>query len=99
MIGEVRGKGMMMQLELVKNRKTKEPVGFEERLNLLMDAADRGLLISLDDFRIFPPLTTDQRMADEIVDILDKSLRSGAFAKVSRTARMVKEFAASRKTT
>ncbi len=98
-IGEVRGKGMMMQLELVKNRKTKEPVGFEERLNLLMDAADRGLLISLDDFRIFPPLTTDQRMADEIVDILDKSLRSGAFAKVSRTARMVKEFAASRKTT
>ena len=90
------GRGLMLQFELVKDRKTKEPFGFDERLNLLMDAADRGLLISLDDFRIFPPLTIDVELADEIVDILDKSLRSGAWAKAGRTAGWSKEFAVSR---
>jgi adenosylmethionine-8-amino-7-oxononanoate aminotransferase len=95
-IGDVRGRGLMLQIELVKDRKTKEPFSFEERLYMLLDAAERGLLTSLEDFRIFPPLTIDVSLADEIVSILDKALRCGALAKISRTARIAKEFAVSK---
>ena len=96
-IGNVRGSGLMLQVELVKNRKTKEPFTFEERLGFLLDAADRGLLISLDDFRIFPPLMIDESLADEIVSIIDKSLRCGTVAEISRKTRMIKEFVASKR--
>jgi len=91
-IGEVRGKGLMLHIELVKDRKSKQPYPAEGIFNFLLDVLDRGLLISLDDFRIFPPLTIDESLADEIVDIIDKSLKLGVQAEVSRKSRLLKEF-------
>lgn len=96
-IGEVRGEGLMLQIELVKDRKSKQPFPDEGKFNFLLDMLDRGLLISLDDLRIFPPLTIDESLADEIVDIIDKSLKRGIQAELSRKSRLLKEFLISKK--
>ena len=95
-IGEVRGQGMMIAVELVKDRKTKELLTPGEVFNFILDMLDRGLLLSLDNVRLFPPLNIDEAIADEIVQIVDQSLRTGISAEISRKYRLAKEFLVAR---
>ncbi len=77
LIADVRGKGLMQGLELVKDRKTKEPAA--EALAQLMDRAkENGLLIGKGGLygnvvRLSPPLNISKADVDEAISILDKS--------------------------
>src|SRR5262249_4690560 len=76
-IGDVRGKGLMLALELVKDRETKEPAS-EAMLRLLERTRENGLLIGKGGLfgnvvRLSPMLNISQTDIDEAVRILDKS--------------------------
>ncbi len=74
-IGEVRGMGLMQGIELVKDRKTKEPA--PDAVNMLFEATKaRGLLIGKGGaygnvVRISPPLTATKDHVEEALAILD----------------------------
>jgi len=97
-IGDVRGRGLMIGIELVKDRKDKNPLSEKETLNIVLDCATQGLLIYFRDnvLGLMPPLIVDRGIADRIVEILDKVFETSVTAKVARTARLAKEFAVSR---
>jgi adenosylmethionine-8-amino-7-oxononanoate aminotransferase len=95
-IGEVRGRGLMLAIELVKDRQTKEPLTAKELHDLAVDAALLGLLVStrVNQIRLVPPLIMDEALADEMVRIIDRALDKHFSAAVGKKARMLKEFAA-----
>ena len=77
-IGDVRGKGLMQALELVKDRKTKEPAP-EAANQLLEHTRENGLLIGKGGLygnviRISPMLNISRGDVDEALGLLDKSL-------------------------
>jgi 4-aminobutyrate aminotransferase-like enzyme len=74
MIGDVRGKGLLIGMELVKDRKTKEPLGKEVCVRLFRECLKRGLVSMVYNahFRINPPLSFDAEAADTAVGILDE---------------------------
>ncbi len=85
LIGDVRGKGLMMGLELVKNRTTKEPAP-EEVNHIFEETKKLGLLIGKGGLygnviRIAPPLNIGE---DAIAEALDKIDR--AFGVVQKAA-------------
>lgn len=96
LIGDVRGRGLMLAVELVKDRQTKQPLTEDEAFNFILDILDRGFLISLGSPVLFPPLTINQEIADQIVRAFDQSLHTGILPELSRKTRMVKEFALSK---
>ena len=82
-IGEVRGQGMMLGIELVKDRNTKEPA-IQEMLDIMEYCREKGLLIGkggLDNnvVRLQPPLELTRAQIDEACSIL-----SEAFSKVEK---------------
>jgi adenosylmethionine-8-amino-7-oxononanoate aminotransferase len=84
-IGDVRGQGLMIGIELVKDRQTKQPFTAEELLwGYIMDLVQQGLLVSMDSLRLFPPLDIDEAIADQIIEIYDKSLGSSRAGKFMR---------------
>lgn len=78
MIGEVRGKGLMIGAEFVLDRQTKEPAPqFVARL--IHEAFNNGLLLlpcGLSTIRFMPPLLLDQTLADEALEILEQSIHN-----------------------
>lgn len=73
LIGDVRGKGLMIGIELVKDRK--EPA-VNEISKLFENTKERGLLIGKGGLygnvvRISPPMTVDKPAIDEAVEILN----------------------------
>ncbi|HEY5894404.1 MAG TPA: aminotransferase class III-fold pyridoxal phosphate-dependent enzyme [Chthoniobacterales bacterium] len=75
-IGDVRGKGLMIGVELVKDRKTKEPAK-DETLRVFETAKDLGLIIGKGGFfgnvlRIKPPMCLTRTDADFMLDVLDR---------------------------
>jgi adenosylmethionine-8-amino-7-oxononanoate aminotransferase len=92
-IGEVRGKGLMIALELVKDRQTKEKFSKDEEFYYIMDIVERGMLISLDGLRLFPLLSIHEEIVDWMVTVIDQSLGSN---QLGRSLRLVKGFLASR---
>ncbi|MEW5694075.1 MAG: aspartate aminotransferase family protein [Candidatus Hydrogenedentota bacterium] len=78
-IGDVRGFGFMLGIELVKNRKTKEPAA-EELLFVMELCKDRGLFIGKgamagNVIRIKPPFCITKQDAEFIVNTLDETLK------------------------
>jgi 4-aminobutyrate aminotransferase len=75
LIGDVRGCGLMIGVELVRDRTTKEPAT-SERDALVLAAFRRGLLVlaaGASTIRISPPLVITQEQAQTAVRILDES--------------------------
>ncbi|MCL5035952.1 MAG: aspartate aminotransferase family protein [Chloroflexi bacterium] len=77
-IGDVRGMGLMLGVELVKDRDTKAPAK-EEMVKVMDRCKDKGLLIGkggLDGnvIRIKPPLVITRENCDTAIDILDEVL-------------------------
>ena len=76
-IGDVRGKGLMIGIEIVKDRRTKE-FAREERHKIIMNALARGLVLlpaGTSVIRFCPPLTITKKEADKGLKIFEESLR------------------------
>jgi len=77
-IGDVRGMGLMQALELVRDRKTKQPA--VEEMRRLMDLTKaNGLILGRgglhgNAIRVSPALTCTRRDVDDAVRLLDRSL-------------------------
>jgi 4-aminobutyrate aminotransferase / (S)-3-amino-2-methylpropionate transaminase / 5-aminovalerate transaminase len=84
-IGDVRGAGLMIGLDLVKDRTTKEPLSPTVNREIFLSAFRRGLLLMgyFPRVRINPPLILTESEALEGVAILDEVFgevaRSGAY--------------------
>ncbi len=75
-IGDVRGKGLMIGIELVKDRKTKERA-VEARGELVQAMFRRGVLIlgaGKNAVRLAPPLVLSKDQAGSVLKALDESL-------------------------
>ncbi|TFH15848.1 aminotransferase class III-fold pyridoxal phosphate-dependent enzyme [Candidatus Bathyarchaeota archaeon] len=80
LIGDVRGKGLMIGIELVKDQDKKSPAAEEASL-VVEEALRRGLLISTigtygQTLRITPPLILTREQADISVEIIQDSLKA-----------------------
>ena len=93
-IGEVRGRGLMIGIDLTHDRKTRERVTNDEIFNFMLSSYVHGLLHSLSEcgLSLFPPLNIDEAIADEIVAIMDKVFHTGRMADLERNAGLLKEF-------
>jgi alanine-glyoxylate transaminase / (R)-3-amino-2-methylpropionate-pyruvate transaminase len=79
-IGDVRGKGLMLGIELVKDRATKEPAK-AECAQVVEKSRDLGLLLGKgglwgQTIRFAPPMCITQADADFLLDVLDTALGS-----------------------
>jgi adenosylmethionine-8-amino-7-oxononanoate aminotransferase len=86
--GDIRGKGFMMGIELVRNIDTKEPFPADVRISQLIaqEAMKNGLLVypgsgfidgvSGDHIMIAPPFTTSDAELDEMFDLLERTFVS-----------------------
>jgi 4-aminobutyrate aminotransferase len=75
-VGHVRGRGLMIGIELVKSQETREP-NAEARDNVIKKAFHRGLLIlgcGESTVRLMPPLIVEREQADIALEILDRCL-------------------------
>ena len=85
LIGDVRGMGLLLAIELVTDRKTKEPAG--AATNAILEAArERGLLIGKGGMhgnvlRMSPPLNISKADVDEAIRILDQSFTAVSAAR------------------
>jgi 4-aminobutyrate aminotransferase/(S)-3-amino-2-methylpropionate transaminase len=72
-IGEVRGKGLLIGVELVKNPKTGEKLDKATCKLIFQECLKRGLITMgyNPDIRINPPLVIDEATADEGLSIMD----------------------------
>jgi 4-aminobutyrate aminotransferase len=76
LIGDVRGRGLMIGVELVRDRKTKERAT-EERDAVVNAAFARGMLVlgaGKNSVRFSPPLVLTRAQADTAVKIFDEAL-------------------------
>ncbi len=84
-VGDVRGQGLLLALELVKNRDTKELVSRDVCKAMFEGCLKRGLICLTFDpiFRIQPAMTIDEQTIDTVVAILrevfDEVKKSGAW--------------------
>lgn len=76
LIGQVRGKGLMIGIELITDRTTRKPAkAFADRL--LHTAYRKGLLLltcGVSTVRLMPPLMIDKTLCDEAIELLDAAL-------------------------
>jgi taurine-pyruvate aminotransferase len=81
-VGDVRGKGLLLGVELVKDRTTKEPVGPAQITSLIDFCRENGLIAGRsgggrrygNTIVFCPPLVITKAECDRIVDILDRAL-------------------------
>jgi len=77
LIGDVRGLGLMIGVELVRNRKTKE-YAKKEIEEVLMNSFRRGVAVISSGYstiRIAPPLNLPMELASKAVDIIIDSIK------------------------
>jgi 2,2-dialkylglycine decarboxylase (pyruvate) len=79
-IGDVRGRGLLLGLEIVVDRQTKAP-GFELGARIMEEAMHRGLSMNIVKlpgmggvFRIAPPLTVTQTEIDRGLDMMSDAI-------------------------
>jgi len=76
MMGDVRGKGLMVGVELVKDRETKE-YARQETEDVMMECFRQGLAVvncGVNVIRWMPPLTITRDLVDPSLEIFEKSL-------------------------
>src|SRR5205809_6065086 len=79
-IGDVRGKGLMLGVEMVKDRVTKEPAK-EECAQVMETCKEMGLLLGKgglwgQTIRFSPPMCVNEQDADFLLEVLDGALES-----------------------
>jgi 4-aminobutyrate aminotransferase-like enzyme len=77
-VGEVRGRGLLLGIELVKDRRTKEPLGKDVTQALYQECLRRGLcaMTYSATVRINPPLMISEETALAGLAILDEALEA-----------------------
>lgn len=80
-VGDVRGKGLMLGIEMVKNKKTREPLGSGDVNEIFEDVRRMGVLIGKGGsynnvFRIKPPMCITQADADFCVAVIRRALEN-----------------------
>jgi 4-aminobutyrate aminotransferase len=76
MVGDVRGRGLMIGIELVKDQNSKA-AAHDERDRVVELAFERGLLFlgaGVNSIRIAPPLIVTQEQADIAMDVLEECI-------------------------
>jgi 4-aminobutyrate aminotransferase-like enzyme len=78
LIGDVRGRGLLLGMELVKDRTTKEHAP-AETAELLERCRDKGLLVGKGGLfgnvvRLAPPLSITAEQCDKILKVFDEAL-------------------------
>jgi 4-aminobutyrate aminotransferase-like enzyme len=73
-IGHVQGKGLLIGLELVRDRQTKEPLDKKFCARLFQECLRRGLISMVYNphFRVNPALSMDQASAETALGILEE---------------------------
>jgi 4-aminobutyrate aminotransferase-like enzyme len=73
-IGHVQGKGLLIGVELVKDRKTKEPLAKDVCVHIFKECLKRGLvsMVYNPHFRVNPALSIDKASAETAIGILDE---------------------------
>jgi 4-aminobutyrate aminotransferase len=77
LVGDVRGRGLMIGVEIVKDKVTKE-YGNAERDRIVEQAFEHGVLFlgcGPSTIRICPPLIVTKEEADVAVDVLEECIR------------------------
>lgn len=77
-VGDVRGMGLMLAMELVRDRKTKTPAK-KETQKVLNRAFRQGLILlscGVSTVRLIPPLTITREDLEKGLDILEKVVKS-----------------------
>jgi 4-aminobutyrate aminotransferase len=79
MIGEVRGKGLLIGVELVKDRKSRTPAA-EETVKVRDQCREKGVLVGHGGvkgnvIRIQPPLVINKQEMDKVLQTLEESLK------------------------
>jgi len=76
-IGDVRGKGLMIGVEIVKDKKSKEYA--PEKVEAILDYSWKhgALLLSCgkSTIRIFPPLSIEKDMLDEAMQVVEEAIK------------------------
>jgi alanine-glyoxylate transaminase / (R)-3-amino-2-methylpropionate-pyruvate transaminase len=77
LIGDVRGKGLLLGIELVKDRQSKEPAK-EECAQILETCKEMGLLLGKgglwgQTIRFSPPMCVNEQDADFLLHVLDRA--------------------------
>ncbi|KYK38199.1 MAG: acetyl ornithine aminotransferase family protein [Theionarchaea archaeon] len=78
LVGDVRGKGLMVACELVKDRKTKEPAKKEVEA-VIWDAWRKGVLLlpcGKNAIRFVPPLIVTEEQAAFALDVFEKVIKN-----------------------
>jgi 4-aminobutyrate aminotransferase len=81
-MGDVRGKGLMVAVELVKNRQTKAPAR-KLRPRIIQKAFEKGLLLlgcGENSIRFCPALTVTGAQVDLCLTIFDEAIRETTFS-------------------
>jgi len=76
-VGDVRGKGLMIGVEIVRDQKTKEKAA-DLRDRVIDNAFHRGLLTlgsGENSIRLSPPLIIDEEQADCAIKIMEESIQ------------------------
>jgi 4-aminobutyrate aminotransferase len=76
LLGDVRGRGLMIGIELVRDPKTKERA-VEERNALIQAMFRRGVLVlgaGRNAMRLAPPLVFSKTQADSVLEVFDQAL-------------------------
>jgi len=78
LVGDVRGKGLMLGVELVRDRGTREPAP-QETLDVMESAKEHGLLVGKGGIagnvlRIKPPMCITSADVDFALDVFDRAL-------------------------
>jgi 4-aminobutyrate aminotransferase len=78
MIGEVRGKGLMIGMEFVEDRETRVPAK-EFVADVITEAFHNGVLLlscGVSTIRFMPPLMLEKDLADEAIELIDRSIEA-----------------------
>ncbi|HEC24048.1 MAG TPA: aminotransferase class III-fold pyridoxal phosphate-dependent enzyme, partial [Chloroflexi bacterium] len=78
LIGQVRGKGLMIGIEIVEDRETRAPA-HDLRDQIVEAAFEKGLLLlgaGESVIRLMPPLMIDRAIADEALRIFEDALKA-----------------------
>jgi 4-aminobutyrate aminotransferase/(S)-3-amino-2-methylpropionate transaminase len=75
-LGDVRGKGLMIGVELVKGKNSKEKLEKKYTEMYFQECLKRGLILMgyNADIRIYPPLIVTEEIAEEGISIMEKAL-------------------------
>ena len=79
LIGDVRGKGLLIGVEMVKDLRSRKPAP-EETEKVFLECFKRGLMVGRvgtynQVIRLSPPLTISEKEGDKAMEILEESIK------------------------